>query len=584
MHKHGNFMSLSIVSGLLKSNIPIKTKSVQQNPINGKTPALLVSAANDEFLPSKKDINTRIKEAGFCDSHIDMILSLPDIHAENAIRLKHAGIEPAYAIENSTLDNETVDKIITLRTSGFDSQYSIYGAKKLSKESVANVILLRDSGFSGSLAISKVDSLSSRQIENIVRLKKAGLSDFHSQESSDFSDEYIENIIKLKGLGYSNADAFKACQKFSSVQIDKFSQYLSDGFNYDDAHNIAFTPENSELYQEYTYLGYDSKTSAIMANIANIEFYYDSEIAALIDSIKATENSDIRVSQLISDYLKNNPDINLSEFTRYINGINFEKLSDVAPDIKTFGPKELLEFADYHYKLGTVDFSKEALTLSEDMTQYLKENYVDAKTLTDLLIKFPATNRNVGSMPTTWIGNVSENEKEQASNGVYNSISDFQKSKDIKQFSKEMSDILGKQVNVEELKTGNYGTGYKLEMENAPALCLKIFSSDEDKDKNMLNIHGQHIEVQNGIFANEHSNDFVKMYFGRIAGFNCDDGFLVTQYLDENITPVETGEKETSYKVISDDTFIGHNKINGKIIDFGGIRVEEAVEEEAKSA
>lgn len=576
-------MTLSIVSGLLKSNIPIKNKSVQQNPINGKSQTRLVPLANDEFVSSKKDINTRIKEAGFCDSHIDMLLSLPDVHAENAIRLKHAGIEAAYAIENATFDDEIIEKILVLKNSGFDSQYSLYGAKRLSKESVDNAIRLFQSGFSGSLAISSVDSLSSKQIENIIRLKNAGISDFHSKASSEFSNEQIANVIKLKELGYSNADAVLWATKLSVSQIDNFSQYINQGFNYDDAKNIALDPQYGSLYEEYNEAGYDSKTSAIMANVENVQDYQSSEVAEFLDAINANESCNLRVSQLISNYLKSNKDIDLVEFTRYINDIDFEKLSKIAPDIKHFGPQELLTFADYHYKKGTIDFSQDELVAASDFTSYIANDYIDAQSLTDLLIKFPATNRNVGFIPTDWLGNVSENSKEQACNDIYDSISSFQKFKDIQNFSREMSEILKRPVTVTELKTGNYGTGYKIETENAIALCLKIFSSDEDKDKNMLNIHGQHIEVQNGIFANEHSSDFVKMYFGRVAGFNCDDGFLVTQYLDDNITPVETGCNETPYKVVSDDTFIGHNKINGKIIDFGGIRVEKDREKITKT-
>ena len=84
------------------------------------------------------------------------------------------------------------------------------------------------------------------------------------------------------------------------------------------------------------------------------------------------------------------------------------------------------------------------------------------------------------------------------------------------------------------------------------------------------------------MFANAHSHDFVKMYFGKVGGNNQDDTFIVTQFLEKGIAPEKTNVINNDYQVISVDVetnseynFIrnGHNTINGKIIDFGEVYI-----------
>ena len=115
-------------------------------------------------------------------------------------------------------------------------------------------------------------------------------------------------------------------------------------------------------------------------------------------------------------------------------------------------------------------------------------------------------------------------------------------------------------------------------MEGSEDMCLKIFGEDRNKffeqNPNLNNIHGQHIEVQTGLFVNQHSNDFVKMYFGKVSPINDSDGFLVTQFLSYDTEPVQTGgTNNNKYKIYSNDAFANHNIINGKIIDFGDVHV-----------
>lgn len=136
-----------------------------------------------------------------------------------------------------------------------------------------------------------------------------------------------------------------------------------------------------------------------------------------------------------------------------------------------------------------------------------------------------------------------------------------------------MSNILGKPVTVKKLGNGAFGTGYKISMDGSDDMCLKIFDQ-VSANGDLSNVHGQHIEVQTGIFVNQHSNKFVKMYFGKVSPNNTSDGFLVTQFLSDGVTPDSSvGIDSGSYTITSDDAAGNHNIINGIIIDFGAVNV-----------
>ena len=66
------------------------------------------------------------------------------------------------------------------------------------------------------------------------------------------------------------------------------------------------------------------------------------------------------------------------------------------------------------------------------------------------------------------------------------------------------------------------------------------------------------------------------MYFGRVSPNYTSDGFLVTQFLADDVAPEAFGNVNTdNYSILSGDAFGAHNIINGKIIDFGAVFVEK---------
>ena len=83
------------------------------------------------------------------------------------------------------------------------------------------------------------------------------------------------------------------------------------------------------------------------------------------------------------------------------------------------------------------------------------------------------------------------------------------------------------------------------------------------------------IEPQAGIYLNNNSNRFVHMYFGRVAGNNDNDGFLITQFLSEDIEPIITTNKNNhNIRIIPQDAHSGNIRKN-IIIDYGDVIVRD---------
>lgn len=324
------------------------------------------------------------------------------------------------------------------------------------------------------------------------------------------------------------------------------------------------------------------------------------------------QDGNIQDSEVLSQYLAKNKKVDINELNNYIDNVDKNALYKAAPSVENYSPKQNLDFYDYHYKSGTTTWDSSSLSLPDDLTQFLKDNYLNADDMAELLDKYPLTNRQVGDMPTGWLDAISPENQAAAQKEVYEAISRFQASGSVDDLADDLTKTLGKEVKIKKLDSGCFGTGYKVSVDGADDTCLKIFNGNvEDfvdgqaemlrmmgakdeaieafKNKQMQkipNMHGQKIEVQTGLFVNEHSDKYVKMHFGQVAGMQDNDGFLVTQFLDDGVTPITTGGKGgytiKSKDAFSADSFMGrlfggkdHNMINGQIIDFGAVQVKK---------
>lgn len=302
-------------------------------------------------------------------------------------------------------------------------------------------------------------------------------------------------------------------------------------------------------------------------------------VASAIAKLDAPVRGD-NILARVSRHLEKRTNMDPKDFAKYISKVDKNKMIKMEPGFKDYAQADWLKFLDFHYRLGTKEFNKEALTFPKDLTKFLSEHYLDGRGIRSLFKVYPSTSRKIGSMPEAW-----GVKSDKATQKIYDAIEDFRGTRNLKKLSKEFSDAIGKKTQVTELTSGAFGTGYRVHVDGAEDTCLKIF---HDKPKmntqiqngsRVINVdihrHGQNVEPQAGLYVNENVEGYVKMYFGRVAPDNEKGGFYVTQYLDEKIKPIDV--PDPSRKIKNSDIVYGDmkpdNVIHGKIIDYGGIRV-----------
>lgn len=324
-----------------------------------------------------------------------------------------------------------------------------------------------------------------------------------------------------------------------------------------------------ETYQELQRKNYSPTLIAKIGKFLHANRLAPEEIAILIEIETKNESiSDFRQKyyglDLFCDFYKRN-NIDLKKFKEYLDKINFDnnaiKLLALA-----YTTEEILMLFAWHYIKNPEQFEISSLAFKENLTNYLEENYTDELDLNALLLAHPNIERNIGEIPSDWLDRVDD--KEMATKLIYAAIEDFQYTYDTDILSNQLSAILDKKVTVDSKPmSGDFGNVYRIFIEGANTVCLKIFKKyGEETTK-----HGKQIEPQTGIFLNKHSKEFVKMYFGKVAGKKNDDAFLVTQYLEPGITVNEGSDSHEYHIYYADER--PENKICGKYIDFGGVYI-----------
>lgn len=353
----------------------------------------------------------------------------------------------------------------------------------------------------------------------------------------------------------------------SDTSFEKAKKLLKEGL---DAHCVPAILSYSEAWNRYSKLSkiYNKRDASILACIS--DFFYSMDGASKDTMAKLIDNVSLNPKLAQEDLSKKfhglvMRGVNFEELNKYINKFDFKKISKLAPAIKNYSPEDLLDFYVYHYKKSDNILDKKTLEC-DNFENYLSQNLVDAKDLTKLLIRFPLTKREIGDIPSDWLNNLSEFNLNDIKDEISNAILSFGKTKSEEDFCKSMAKILNKNVAITRLPAGAFGKCYRLKIDDAQDTCLKLFKTS---GSNVL--HGASCEPQVALFANNNSNDFVKMFFARTAPIGEKDAYIVTQYLDKTIKPIET-KKTFGVKVYCEDA-LGANIINGKIIDFGAVKV-----------
>lgn len=378
--------------------------------------------------------------------------------------------------------------------------------------------------------------------------------------AKDVNDAQYLRFKALAEIDYSDPETFRNNKKYiltSGLRTD--TDVIGNMRN-----GIDYRKRQAELAGVNT----DDITRAVLQGTKDI-----TDIRGIERTVNQIKNilGEIRHPEMISDVLNRLNIQDYNEFNEFIKGIDIKELHRIAPRTREFNEKDLAVFLGFHYKNGTKEFNSNTLKTEKDLTEFLAKHYLDASSMSDMLAAYPLTDRNIGNMPAGWLTNVSGNQN--IDKQVHNAIDDFRQTKNINTLKSTLSNLLHKNVNIEDLGSGVYGQGFKIEVEGSEPVVLKLFFETPDIGIER-SLHGQTVETQTGLFLNHNSNRFVHTYFGRICGHSDHDGFMVTQYMDEGVTPVITAGNNNNYSITPTDVHKGHNEVNNIIFDLGGTLIK----------
>lgn len=229
------------------------------------------------------------------------------------------------------------------------------------------------------------------------------------------------------------------------------------------------------------------------------------------------------------------------------------------------------------------------------LNKILRHKLCYANDLEFYLKKFPLINRNIGTIPKIFFKNYNGNNKKEFAEQIYSMLSYFamklnfcyeseyssleeqlldEAILDTTEFTNALSKLLKQKVNLTFIGAGYNGNGFKLEIGDEIFFYKTFFLYRED-DVERFSKHGCFAEPQMALFANANASkcQFTKFFFGRVAGYIYYDSFIISKF----ITPKAIEENKN--KIILDYISLNQtelskfdNLINGKIVDFGGIR------------
>ncbi len=583
MNNVREFVGKALFLALLKNKEIISDKTLDNNPF--------------DFVDSIKDSNFKkiLSDLGLGEEKINAIFDLCDSVCEDntdSTKIKEVVenfnsinsnqiYEKIFAGSKEELKNELINKYssVLIKTDNELKEATEYLERNLNncKDYKSSLKYLRENLDN----ISRIEKLF--EDKTIKKLYQEGainesvldILNSVSKKCAAKIGAFLTDEKLSKTLTFS--DIYKLSSLDSDYQAEIIDLIKNDkAINYEDASRIALDEKIKERFDNFVAQGIETKTASILANIGGVENFETKKIVELLNSINATKTSNQRTSFVVEKFLKLNNFIDLDQFVSYIKKIDFGKIEKIAPFTKEFEPEQYLNFAYFWFQDNEkINFNKEDLTF-DNVTTYFKDAYVDSIDLSELYANYPATNREIGEIPSCWMDRIED--KNQAQEDIYQAIDEFRTTKKLDNFSKKLSNILKKEVITTKIGNGIYGTVYRISIEGAQDVCLKLFDQIGNIACNSNKIHGEHIEPQVGLFVNEHSKDFVRMYFGKVSPNNTKDGFLVTQYLDEN-TKIDSsvGFDTKGWEITTKDAdkIYGKNSIQNIIIDFGLVEIKK---------
>ena len=513
-----------------------------------------------DFIKSKCKLDTRIGNVNeFSDEKIDRIIYLLD----QEIDLNHAA-------EISDLKEKHYKRALELLEKDVDSYYARQIAQFEDKNYTRAIYLTE---IAHSSQVKELSLLDDKDFSKAMKLIKKGVSAEIASWLTRESEEIYQKALFLLDKKVRPYDVCTLCKK-SDEATQEALDLIKQGANSYDATKCATELGPRWYLNKLISKGYDVPTSVILANLACFEMLDEAQISSLANIVRIIRSNSKEVpefSAVLNGFINydNLKDINLKDFEEYVSQIDFKQIKSIAPEVKKYTNKELLTFLDWHFETYTTEFDETSLTFSNDLTSYLEQNWTSPKELNKILLGCPLTKREVGKIPADWLNKVDD--KEKATKEIYKAVKKFQNNSNLEEFSSSLSKILNKKAKATYLGKGVYAKAYKLEIEDAQASCIKIFSSKQNTF--IIKDHGRNSEVQMGLFLNKHSNEFVKMHFGKVCDEKRRDGFLVTQFLSPDTTPIKNNNPNSDgYRIIYGDNH-RKNLINDIIIDYGGTTI-----------
>ena len=213
------------------------------------------------------------------------------------------------------------------------------------------------------------------------------------------------------------------------------------------------------------------------------------------------------------------------------------------------------------------------------------------KTLYNIYKKYPNLNRNLGSMPKIFLEQAAN--KENCSKNLFEILSkyslrlNYSFSDDIipveelniilQNFSEELSELVKYPINVSFVGNGANGNGFKISVLNSKEqkdFFYKVFYPRTIKSYDSGYRHGADLEPIYAYFisCNDRKNHFVKFYAGRFASQYEKDAFILTEYVEREPDFKQSYIQNIDF-ISSEDKRLG-NILNGKIVDFGAIKID----------
>jgi len=494
-------------------------------------------------------------------SEFPLIINLSDEQFEKYIAIRKECGEGTFALEFAYSDDEIFKKATQLLKCGATCSNASHLSRYRddSYDEILNIVMSTNAGVANQLTDKATIARYKKMLDMGVPLGEIQMANHYNK--SDFARifDFLNYSHDTKRLLWSILNA-------GEKRYEKLHEYFEQGLDPHEADRICMTFSLEDAFQKLKEK-YDNRKASVLACLPS--YYADEfdEISKLIETISLNPKKQTgALSEQIAEILYDG--VEIKALNDYIQNFNSEELFELAPVLKEYSPNDLLRFYLHHYKEQNDILNSDNLILP-DFENHLLGGLVEPLELTEILTLYPLTNRQIGSIPKDWLDDIENPDKVAIAKKIDEIILKFNKTKNEEEFCEKMTSLLNKKTTITRLPSGQYGKCYKIAIEGAVDTCLKLF-----KEKHTSDCHGASFEPQAAFFANKYSDKFVKMFFARVAPLQEYNAYMVTQYLDKDTKPIETGGS-FDYFVSCSDIGFDHNKIKDKIIDFGSIEVKK---------